>query len=243
MAYIPGSTFLENNRIEGSGAYKWNVCYAIRTVRLPGLASLSLPCRGRSIPKKGSSYLKGIPKRASSLFRISAILSARAASSVSGLHVFHSELPPLTRACLRLDRLDTSYIRRIIEKSVCAIRNHEPGSALKKGASVFTFIQNKQRLSYRGSLCEQAPNGVNKHRPASCRCALVKLIVRMRIRFLAPFPWSQLQAPTEKRMKTARQANARTAAFKPERGPGLGIGLGAAIEFVQSKGKGDDYQF
>ncbi|KAG5571439.1 hypothetical protein H5410_061205 [Solanum commersonii] len=28
------------------------------------------------------------------------------------------------------------------------------------------------------------------------------------------------------------------AAFKPERGPGLGIGLGAAIEFVQSKGKG-----
>ena len=116
MAYIPGSTFLENNRIEGSGAYKWNVCYAIRTVRLPGLASLSLPCRGRSIPKKGSSYLKGIPKRASSLFRISAILSARAASSVSGLHVFHSELPPLTRACLRLDRLDTSYIRRIIVK-------------------------------------------------------------------------------------------------------------------------------
>ena len=30
---------------------------------------------------------------------------------------------------------------------------------------------------------------MNKHRPASCRCALVKLIVRMRIRFLAPFPW------------------------------------------------------
>ncbi|KAH0688025.1 hypothetical protein KY285_016425 [Solanum tuberosum] len=110
MAYIPGSTFLENNRIEGSGAYKWNICYAIRTVRLPGLAWLSLPCRGRSIPKKGSSYLKGIPKRASSLFRISAILSAKTASSVSGLHVFHSELPPLTRACLHLDRRKDSEV-------------------------------------------------------------------------------------------------------------------------------------
>ena len=39
-----------------------------------------------------------------------------AGSSLSGLHVFHSELPPLKSACLRLDRLDTSTIRRIIVK-------------------------------------------------------------------------------------------------------------------------------
>ncbi|WMV25013.1 hypothetical protein MTR67_018398 [Solanum verrucosum] len=38
---------------------------------------------------------------------------------------------------------------------------------------------NKQRLSNCGSLCEQALNGVNKHRTTSCKYALVKLIVRM----------------------------------------------------------------
>lgn len=75
-----------------------------------------------------------------------------AGSSLSGLHVFHSELPPLTRACLRLDRLDTSTIRRIIVKEnpgvnpdlllhvpgqICASHNNRRAALVLQGINRF----------------------------------------------------------------------------------------------------------
>ncbi|KAG5580540.1 hypothetical protein H5410_051167 [Solanum commersonii] len=225
----------------GSGAYKWNICYAIRTVRLPELASLSLQCRGRSIPKKGSSYLKGIAKRASSLFRISVILSASVASSISSLHVFHSKLPPLTRTCLRLDRLNTSYIRRIIPFSSCdpiVYASAEYSNLALAASSVSSHYSNNPEADLSFVFVVAHPYLVSFPKLTSPTTFLY--VIR---RKQVAVELSRKPAPTKKHMKMARQANARTVAFKPERGPGLGIGLGATIEFVQSKGKGDDYQF